>query len=119
MAGEVLDWPASPESIGFPLIFLIFTDFLDLASICTASKRAPRFYDKNDSKGSESKTDLSVKGRIKMIGRSQLLARLKDMLLHNCTWHIVLRFGDDARKNDGGKWGVLLRTICRRKNFFF
>ena len=40
------------------------------------------------------------------------------MLLYLSNGHIFLWFGDKLRKVDGGDWGVILRTICRTKNFF-
>ena len=39
MAGEVLDWPASPETIDFPL------DFLDFPCFSIGSARGPEMWE--------------------------------------------------------------------------
>ena len=60
MAGEVLDWPASPETIDFPL------DFLDPgrgAGAKSAPRTGSRFFVKKISSWTESKKHLLVKGR--------------------------------------------------------
>ena len=83
MAGEVLDWPASPETIDFPL------DFLDWLQFALPQKEL-RFFLQKILQGPSRKKHLFIKGWSKMIGMSDLLVLRKAMVLYNSTWHIVL-----------------------------